>query len=77
MLVLARRPNEIIDIGDDITITVVKIEGARDRVKIGITAPKHIKVHRREVTERIAMEGERRAEDAEHHTNRVPRPPRD
>ena len=53
MLVLSRKTNESIIIGDDIVITVAEIRG--DKVRIGITAPKDVPVHRREVYE--AMHG--------------------
>ena len=49
MLVLSRKKNEFIDIADGtITICVVDIRG--DKVRLGITAPSYIPVHRREVT---------------------------
>jgi len=51
MLVLARKPNESIIIGDSIAVTVLGIEG--DQVKLGITAPKEIPIHRQEVYEQI------------------------
>ena len=51
MLVLARKPNQSIMIGDDIEIRIVDIKG--DQVKIGITAPKNISVHRKEIYEEI------------------------
>jgi len=51
MLVLARKPNESIIIGDSIAVTVLGIEG--DQVKLGITAPKEITIHRQEVYEQI------------------------
>ncbi len=51
MLVLTRKTNESIIIGDEIAVTVLGVEG--DHVKIGITAPKEIAVHRREVFEQI------------------------
>ena len=51
MLVLARKPNQSIMIGDDIEIRIVDIKG--DQVKIGITAPKSIGVHRKEIYEEI------------------------
>ncbi|MBN2333740.1 MAG: carbon storage regulator CsrA [Deltaproteobacteria bacterium] len=51
MLVLARKTNESINIGDDIVITVVAIEGGV--VKLGIEAPKEIPLLRGEVRERI------------------------
>lgn len=47
MLVLSRRLDESIMVGDDIIITVVRI--VDDRVVLGITAPKEIPVHREEV----------------------------
>ena len=47
MLVLARRDGESIYIGDDIVVTVVRIEG--DRVKIGFEAPKEVKIWRSEL----------------------------
>ena len=47
MLVLSRKRNEEIIIGNDITIKVVEVGG--DRVRIGIVAPKEVSVHRKEV----------------------------
>lgn len=47
MLVLARTLNERIMIGDGIVITIVGIKG--DKVRLGIEAPKEVKVHREEV----------------------------
>jgi carbon storage regulator len=47
MLVLGRELEESIMIGDDIEITVVDVRG--DKVRIGITAPREISVHRKEV----------------------------
>jgi carbon storage regulator len=44
MLVLARQRDETVIIGDDIEITVVDIRG--DKVRLGISAPKNISVHR-------------------------------
>ncbi len=54
MLVLTRKLGEVITIGDDVRITVVSIEG--NQVKIGIDAPKTVKVHRAEIYERIKQE---------------------
>ncbi len=57
MLVLSRKKNEKIRIGDDITIAVVEIYG--DKVRLGIEAPKEVPVHRQEVYEAIKkQEGE-------------------
>ncbi|MBN1496931.1 MAG: carbon storage regulator CsrA [Spirochaetes bacterium] len=54
MLVLARRLNESIMIGDDIEIVVIDIKG--DQVKLGIRAPKRVTVHRKEIYDEIRKE---------------------
>lgn len=54
MLVLTRKVNESIMIGDEVKVTVVEVKG--DQVKLGITAPRHIAVHREEVYEEIQRE---------------------
>lgn len=54
MLVLSRQRDETIIIGDDIEITVVDIRG--DKVRLGINAPAHISVHRKEVYDAIQRE---------------------
>lgn len=51
MLVLSRKKDEKIIIGDDIIIMVIEIRG--DKVRLGIEAPKEISVHREEVYEAI------------------------
>lgn len=51
MLVLSRHRDELIRIGDDIIIAVVDIRG--DRVRIGISAPNSVQVHREEVYQQI------------------------
>jgi carbon storage regulator len=51
MLVLSRKRNEALQIGDDVTIVVVEIRG--DKVRIGVEAPKETPVYRREVYEAI------------------------
>ncbi|KZO00152.1 carbon storage regulator CsrA [Pseudobacillus badius] len=56
MLVLTRKTGEAIQIGDDIEITVVSVKG--DQVKLGINAPKHIDIHRKEVYLTIREENE-------------------
>jgi len=56
MLVLSRRADESLFIGDDIKITVLDIRGGQ--VRIGITAPDSIKVHREEVYQRIMKDSE-------------------
>jgi carbon storage regulator len=51
MLILTRKLGEKINIGDDITVTLLEIKGAQ--VKIGIQAPKSIGIHRNEIYEKI------------------------
>ncbi len=59
MLVLSRQRDETIMIGDDIELTVVDIRG--DKVRLGIKAPPHIAVHRKEVYDAIKQENEEAA----------------
>lgn len=47
MLVLTRKKNEAIQIGEDIEIKILSIDG--DQIKLGIDAPKSIEIHRKEV----------------------------
>lgn len=56
MLVLSRKKDEKIIIGDKITIMVIEIRG--DKVRLGIDAPKDVTVHRQEVYEAIKKEQE-------------------
>lgn len=58
MLVLARELNESIMISDDIEIQVVAIRG--NRIRLGITAPRSVDVHRKEIYEEIQREGSNR-----------------
>ena len=60
MLVLTRKAGEGIIIGDDIKITVVELKGGG--VRIGIDAPRELKVHRQEVFERIKEENKEAAQ---------------
>lgn len=55
MLVLSRRRNESIMVGDDIEIVIVDVYNGR--VRLGITAPKEVAVHRREIYEAIQKSG--------------------
>ena len=54
MLVLTRKLNEAIQIGENIEVKIVGIEG--DQIKLGITAPKQIDVHRKEIYLQIQAE---------------------
>ncbi|MED3979281.1 carbon storage regulator CsrA [Priestia megaterium] len=54
MLVLTRKLNETIKIGDEIEVTVLAVNG--DQVKLGIQAPKSVDIHRQEIYEEIRNE---------------------
>ena len=61
MLILSRKRDQAIVIDDQIVITVVQVD--RGRVQIGISAPRHISIHRQEIYRRIECltDGETRA----------------
>ena len=54
MLILSRKIDEKIKIGEEITITIIDVHG--DQVKIGVEAPKNVKVFRQEVFDAIQTE---------------------
>ncbi len=54
MLILSRKIDQKIRIGNDITITIIDVKG--DQVKIGVEAPGNVKVYRQEVFEAIQSE---------------------
>ena len=56
MLILSRRAGETIMVGDEVSITVLGIDG--NQVRIGINAPREIAVHREEIYRRIQAEQE-------------------
>ncbi|SFM23695.1 carbon storage regulator, CsrA [Gracilibacillus orientalis] len=60
MLVLTRKVNEAIRIGDDIEVKIVAIEG--DQIKLGISAPKHVDIHRQEIYQSIQDENSEAAD---------------
>lgn len=51
MLILSRRTDESIVIGDEVTITILSVKGKQ--VRIGISAPPDVSVHREEIYQRI------------------------
>jgi carbon storage regulator len=60
MLILSRKVNEKIMIGDDISVSIIEIRG--DQVRIGVDAPKKVKVFRQEVFDAIKAENKAAAE---------------
>lgn len=52
MLVLTRKVHQSIIVGDEVEIIVLEVRG--EQVRLGIKAPKHVNVHRKEVYEQIA-----------------------
>ena len=54
MLILTRRVGETLMIGDSVTVTVLGVKG--NQVRVGITAPKDVAVHREEIFQRIGRE---------------------
>ncbi|MBX9245159.1 carbon storage regulator CsrA [Actinotalea ferrariae] len=77
MLVLSRRVGERLVIGDDIVITIIDVRS--DGVRIGIDAPRHVRVNRAEVLEAVTnanLEAARSADDAAEEALKALRPPK-
>lgn len=70
MLVLSRQKDESIMIGDEVEITIVDVRG--DKVRLGITAPKSIPVHRREIYDAIQREKAQKDGEADAGGNHAP-----
>jgi carbon storage regulator len=62
MLILSRKTNEKIMIGDDISVSIIEIRG--DQVRLGVDAPKSVKVFRQEVFDAIKAENKAAAQSA-------------
>lgn len=56
MLILTRRVGEKLIIGDDVIVTILSLKG--NQIRVGIDAPREVKVHRQEVFDRIKKERE-------------------
>jgi len=54
MLILTRRVGETVVIGDDVQVTVLGVKG--NQVRLGVTAPRDVSVHRLEIYDRIQQE---------------------
>ena len=54
MLVLTRKSGEAINVGDEITVTVLEVRGSQ--VRLGIQAPRNVIIHRKELYEKIRSE---------------------
>ena len=63
MLILTRRVGETLMIGDSVSVTVLGVKG--NQVRIGITAPKDVAVHREEIFQRIQRGDESAASGSE------------
>jgi carbon storage regulator len=63
MLVLSRRSGESVVVGDDVTVTILEVRG--DVVRLGIDAPRSVKVHRAELLAELASSNQEAASPAE------------
>jgi carbon storage regulator len=62
MLILSRKVNEKIMIGENISVSIIEVRG--DQVRLGVDAPKTVKVFRQEVFDAIMAENKAAAESA-------------
>lgn len=63
MLILTRRVGETVMIGDEVTVTVLRVKG--NQVRLGVNAPKSVSVQREEIFHRIKREGANHADHSE------------
>jgi len=63
VLILTRRVGETVMIGEDVTVTVLRVKG--NQVRLGVNAPKSISVQREEIFHRIKRESAESSEIAE------------
>jgi carbon storage regulator len=54
VLILTRRVNETLMVGDEVTVTVLSVKG--NQVRLGVNAPKDVAVHREEIYDRVQKE---------------------
>jgi carbon storage regulator len=54
MLILTRRVGETVIVGNDVAVTIVGVKG--NQIRIGISAPRNVPIHREEIYERIRRE---------------------
>lgn len=62
MLILTRRVNEKLMVGDNVTVSVLSING--NQVRIGITAPRQVPVHREEIYQKIKQQASQSAKSS-------------
>ena len=68
MLILTRRVGETVMIGDEVTVTVLRVKG--NQVRLGVNAPKSVSVQREEIFHRIKREGAEHDEHSGHGNHR-------
>jgi carbon storage regulator len=69
MLVLTRKLQETLKIGHDIEVSILSIEG--DQVKLGINAPKHVEIHRKEIYLAIQEENNQASQTSKDALNHI------
>ena len=70
MLILTRRVGETVMIGDEVTVTVLRVKG--NQVRLGVNAPKSVSVQREEIFHRIKREGGQQGTRPEHNDHLDP-----